>query len=418
VPDSLDSLPTPVIESSAPSSQAFKVIDWRQQWPILLVLLLAGGLSSATGTIVAPVFPEVIDQFQVGSQWAGVLVSAHTLTLALASPTLGLWADRIGGGPILVGSLLAYGLFGGLGGLSQGFWGMLWCRVLAGAAGGGIAAGAIGLLSILYASEVRSRLMGYAASVLSMATVIFPILGGWLGLYGWRWAFCLYGLGIPVALAAWLVVPTAVTPTTKTVDLSQTEGIGQLLRQRRIAALLLALGIASALFYVVVVYAPLYLKATIGASSIFNGAVLACRAIGAAMISAVGAHRLAGRIGRGSAIATGFLLMALTLGSIPHVQHPPLILLTALGFGLGFGLVMPNFYNALADRSPLRQRTGILAIGTGAASLGQFISPLLFGPVWTLGGIGVFYVAASVAATIGILYWLIGYWKWHCHGLP
>ncbi|WP_225889483.1 MFS transporter [Halomicronema hongdechloris] len=305
-----------------------------------------------------------------------------------------------------------------MGGLSQGFWAMLCCRALAGAAGGGIAAGGIGLLSTLYASEVRSRLMGYAASVLSMATVIFPILGGWLGLYGWRWAFCLYGLGIPVALAAWLVVPATVTPTANPVDLSQTQGVGRVLRQRRIAALLVALGVASALFYVVVVYAPLYLKAAIGASSMFNGIVLACRAIGAAIISAIGAHRLAHRIGRGAAIATGFLLMALSLGSIPHLQQPPLILLAALGFGLGFGLVMPNFYNALADRSPRHQRAGILAIGTGAASLGQFVSPVLFGPLWKVGGVSVFYVAAGIAATISSLYWLIGYWKLHRHGLP
>ncbi|WP_225889347.1 hypothetical protein [Halomicronema hongdechloris] len=103
MPDSLDSLPKPGVRSVASSSQVSTVLDWWRQWPVLLVLLLAGGLSSATGTIVAPVFPEVIDQFQVDSQWAGLLVSAHTLTLALASPTLGLLANRIGGGRIFSG---------------------------------------------------------------------------------------------------------------------------------------------------------------------------------------------------------------------------------------------------------------------------------------------------------------------------
>jgi len=41
--------------------------------------------------------------------------------------------------------------------------------------------------------------------------------------------------------------------------------------------------------YAVVIYAPLYLKATIGAGAILNGIVLASRAVGAAGISAFGA---------------------------------------------------------------------------------------------------------------------------------
>lgn len=381
-------------------------LQWRQQWPLLLVLLLAGGLSSATGTMVAPVFPEAIAQFQVTPQWAGLLVSTHTLTLALASPTLGLLANRIGGVRMLVASLLAYAGFGILGGLAQGFWGMLLCRALTGAAGGGIAASGIGLISTLYGGEARSRLMGYAASALSVATVVFPLLGGWLGLYGWRWAFGLYGLGLPVAIAAGSVLPRSATATGKTVDLSSGRGLSTTLMRPRTLLLLLALAVASALFYVVVVYAPLHLKAAIQASSLLNGSVLAARAVGAALISAIGAHRLSQRLGKGRAISVGFWLMAVSLATIPLLTLPPLILLAALVFGLGFGIVMPNFYNALADLSPLSQRAGVLAIGTGCASLGQFASPLCFGALWQLSGARVFYVAAGIAAIISILDWL------------
>ncbi|MEO0396529.1 MAG: MFS transporter [Cyanobacteria bacterium P01_A01_bin.137] len=379
------------------------LIPTRPPWQVLAVLMVAGCLSSAVGAIVAPVFPEIVEQFGLNSRWAGVLVSTHTLTTALASLVFGLLANRLGSRRILIACLVGYGVFGSLGAMAQGFWGIVLSRALVGAASGGIGAGSIGILSNLYDGEARTRMMGYATSALATATVIFPILGGWLGLYHWRWAFVLYGLGLPAALAGLLFLSRGQRSASA---LPKTHGIGNVIRQSNVLLLLLALATASAIFYVVVVYAPLYLKEAINASSLLNGCVLAARSVGAAVIAAVGAAKVSQRLGAGGAIATGFFLMAISLATIPNVLSPPLMLVAGLIFGLGFGLVMPNFYSALADLSPDTQRSGVLAIGTGCASLGQFISPFIFGPVWASAGTNVFYLAAVIAATVGFLNWL------------
>lgn len=376
----------------------------RQPWQVLALLMMAGCLSSAAGAVVAPVFPEIVAQFELSGRWAGVLVSAHTLTTALASLVFGLLASRLGSVRILLSCLVGYAFFGGLGATAHGFWGILLSRALVGIASGGIGAGSIGILSNLYDGEARTRMMGYATSALATATVIFPILGGWLGLYHWRWAFVLYGLGLPVALAGLFVLPKKMDY--RAADIPQANGISKILRQGRVVLILLALATASAIFYVVVVYAPLYLKEAINASSLLNGCVLAARSVGAAVIAAVGAARVSKRLGAGGAIATGFLLMAMSLATIPNVLAPPLMLLAGLLFGLGFGLVMPNFYSALADLSPDSQRSGVLAIGTGCASLGQFVSPVIFGPIWASADTHVFYVAAIIAAMVGGLNWM------------
>lgn len=390
---------TPVNPASPKSSS--RLIPSRQYLIILVVLIFAGALSSAAGTIVAPVFPEVIEQFQVTAQWAGLLVSMHTLTTALASPVLGLLANRLGGRSVLLLALVAYAVFGVMGAFSQGPGTMLLSRALVGVASGGIAAGSLGLISNLYDGDARSRIMGYAASILSTATMVFPLLGGALGLLGWRWAFALYGLGLPVALAT-LGLPRQRLRRANAVDLSQTKGIRQTLRRPNVMLLCLALAMVSAIFYIVVVYVPLYLKDAIGASTLLNGVVLASRAVGAAVISAVGASRLAKLLGANRAIALGFLLMAFSLATIPFLLTPATILLAALIFGLGFGIVMPNFYSSLADWSPDAVRPGVLAIGTGCASLGQFVSPLFFGPIWESAGVGVFYTGAGVALVMGL----------------
>ena len=376
----------------------------RPPWQLLAVLMVAGCLSSAAGAVVAPVFPDLVEQFGLSSRWAGVLVSTHTLTTALASLVFGLLASRLGSVRILIAGLVGYGIFGSLGAMAHGFWGILLSRALVGVASGGIGAGSIGILSNLYDGEARTRMMGYATSALATATVIFPILGGWLGLYHWRWAFVLYGLGLPAALAGLWILPKG--RRRKASGIPQTEGIGDILKQGQVLLILLALATASAIFYVVVVYAPLYLKEAIDASSLLNGFVLAARSVGAAVIAAVGAAKVSNRLGSGGAIAAGFMLMAVSLATIPNVLSPPMMLLAGLLFGLGFGLVMPNFYSALADLSPDSQRSGVLAIGTGCASLGQFISPFIFGPVWASAGTDVFFLAAVIAAAVGLLNWL------------
>lgn len=375
-------------------------ISFSKQAPTLLVLLAAGCLTSMTGGIIAPVFPEIVEQLRIDPAWAGTLVSIHTLMTALSSPVLGILADRIGKLKVLIFSLVCFGLFGAAGGLMQSYDSLLWTRALLGVSNGGIAAASIGLLGGMFEGESRSRVMGYATSALATASIIFPLLGGWVGSVHWRFTFCLYVLALPVALAASLILRKRKFQQATTVDLKNTQNLRTSLLKPGVLMLFLGLGLASAMFYVVIVYAPLYFKTAIGANTVINGAILASRAIGAAIVSAVGASLLAKRFGVTSAIGMGFGLMALTLIAIPHLEQVQLALFTALLFGVGFGIVMPNLYSILSDLSPVNQRSGILAIGTGISSLGQFLSPVFLGPVWKNSGEVVFYVAGAVGIII------------------
>ena len=71
---------------------------------------------------------------------------------------------------------------------------------------------------------------------------------------------------------------------------------------------------------------------------------------------------------------------------------------------MGFGIVVPSLYGLLADQAPMQLQSSILAAGTGAGFLGQFLFPILFAPVFGQVGItGVFYTAAIVALGAGSL---------------
>jgi len=370
----------------------------------LLVLLVAGSLTTMAGGVVAPILPEMVQQLHLDPAFAGNLVSMHCLTIALFSPPLGILADKVGRLRVLVPSLILYALFGMAGALLHTLGPLLVVRGLLGAASGGIAAASLGLLGSMYEGETRSQALGYATSTLTITGIAFPLLGGWVGSTHWQFAFFLYGLGLPLALLAALVLKDKQQTKAKPKAKDSGRKLREVLGHPYTLRLLLTLSLASVAMYAVVIYAPLYLKTTIGAGAALNGIVLASRAIGAAIVSAFGAKWLAKTLGAAQATAVGFGLMALTLMTIPLLHQISWIVLAAVFFGAGFGIVLPTLYSTLASLAPSDLRSSVLAAGTGAGFLGQFLSPIVLGPVLGFGGLeGVFYAAATIALVTGLL---------------
>lgn len=369
----------------------------------LLLLLFAGSLTGMAGGVVAPILPEMVQQLNLNPGLAANLVSLHCLTIALFSPPLGILADKIGRLQVLIPSLIIYALVGIAGAFMNTITPLLVTRGLLGAASGGIAAASLGLLASRYEGEARSQALGYATTMLTLTGIAFPLLGGWVGSYQWQYAFYLYGLGIPLAILSAIVLKESANQQKQAIATDGSK-LSTVLKQPYTLRILLCLGLASVAMYAVVIYAPLYLKQTIGASTVLNGIVLASRAIGAAAVSALGAKWLEKNLGANKAIALGCGLMALTLITIPLVHQIGLILLTAIFFGVGFGIALPLLYGTLANLAPPELRSSVLAMGTGVGFLGQFLSPILLAPVLNYGGLeGVFYGAAIVSMVTGML---------------
>ena len=372
----------------------------------LLVLLLAGSLTSVAGGVIAPILPEMVQQLHFDPGLAANLVTIHCLTIGLFSPPLGILADRVGRLRVLVPSLILYALFGIAGAFIHTLEPLLVMRGLLGAASGGIAAASLGLLASMYEGEARSQALGYATTTLTLTGIAFPLIGGWVGSLHWQYAFYLYGLGLPLALLAALLLreKSPAKSREKATAKDSAAKLTTVLGHPYTLRILLALTLASVAMYAVVIYAPLYLKETIGASTVLNGIVLATRAIGAAAISAVGIRWLEKTLGTAKAIALGCGLMAVTLTTIPLLHQLTWILLAAVLFGVGFGIVLPTLYGTLANLAPTEQKSSVLAMGTGVGFLGQFLSPILLAPVLGYGGLeGVFYAAALISLLTGLL---------------
>lgn len=369
--------------------------------PRLLILLAAGSLTTMAGAVVTPVLPEVIQQLNLDPVLAGNLVSMHCLTIALFSPVLGIVADRYSRLAVLIPALVCYAIFGVAGALMQNFWPLLLTRALLGAATGGIAAASLGLLSNLYEEPQRTQAIGYATGALTVTGIIYPLLGGWLGSAGWQNAFYLYAIGIILAIFAKGILPeTQHSGKTKTLD---GQKLAQVLKHSHTLWLLLTVSLMSATMYGFRIYLPLYLKANFQTGPVVNGIVLASTAIGVAAVSALGVSRLTRKWSLEQVIALGCGLMAAMMAGIPQLNHLNLIVPAAIVCGMGFGLILPSLYAALAQLSPAQMRSSVLAAGTGAGFLGQFLAPIIIGPILGWGGlIAVFYGAAIISILTGL----------------
>jgi MFS transporter, ACDE family, multidrug resistance protein len=344
-----------------------------------------------------------VQELQLDPRWAGTLVSIHALTSALATPVMGLLADRIGKLKVMLPCLVLYAVFGVSTTFLTEFQALVVSRALLGITSGGIAAATIGFLGSMYEGEERSRILGLATSAMTTAAILFPLVGGWVGNVEWRHAYYLYALSLPVAIASLFMFRDQKKRSTSILGTQEKGNLGKILRQPEVLRLYLLIGAAATVVYAIVIYTPLYLKAAIGADPELNGMILAIRAVGAAITSALGASWIAKQVGEKRAIALGFSLMAVTIALIPFLTQISLIVPTAILFGIGFGVVTPNVYNALASQTPADFRTTVLGLGTGFNSLGQFICPLLLGPVWKYGGLTYVFIAATAIAAIASL---------------
>ncbi len=377
---------------------------WRD--PVLCFLLLAGSLTVMAGAVIAPVLPELIVELNLSQGWAGSLVSAHYLTLAVFSPILGILADRYGQLRLLIPCLVAYAVVGISGAFLSDYAALLVARGLLGIASGGIAACSLGLLTRRYEGESRNQAIAYAATAITLANIIYPLMAVGLGHFNWRLAFGLYGVSAVLAIIAPLLfrkeggMPVSANrPTSATGNIRPIELLSSPASLRIFSSLI----VVSAVVYGTIIYLPIYLKTTLGSDLVWNGVILAIQAVGAAFSSGVLLNPLQQRLGSLRVTALSLGIMALFLMLFPHLTHLPILMLVSGLFGVSFGLVTPSLYNVLAHLAPAHLQSSILATGIGAGFLGQFLSPLVLGGILSMVGLkGVFYSCAGLAIALSL----------------
>lgn len=139
----------------------------------------------------------------------GIAIGIYGLTQAVFQIPFGLFSDRIGRKPLIVGGLLIFALGSAIAAMTDSIWGVILGRALQGS--GAIAAAVMALLSDLTREQNRTKAMAFIGVsfgiTFAIAMVAGPIITHAIGLSGLFWMIALLALGGVVITLLFIPTP-------------------------------------------------------------------------------------------------------------------------------------------------------------------------------------------------------------------
>jgi EmrB/QacA subfamily drug resistance transporter len=196
--------PTPARDTATPESQQRAPIG--VLFPALLLVML---LSALDQTIVTTALPTIVGEFGslAGLSW---VVTGYLLTSTIVLPLYGKLGDLYGRKIVLQFAIVIFLAGSALCGLARNMPELILLRALQGLGGGGLLVVTMAAIGDVVPPARRGRYQGMFGGVLGLATIVGPLLGGFLVQHlSWRWIFY---INVPLGLASLLVIGATFHP--------------------------------------------------------------------------------------------------------------------------------------------------------------------------------------------------------------
>jgi EmrB/QacA subfamily drug resistance transporter len=198
-------------------------ISVREKHLSVLAVLLVFLLSALDQTVVATALPRIVRDLHGFTLYAWV-TTAYMLSSTVAVPIVGKLNDLYGRKPVLIASICVFlggsalcgmaGEFGSLfgGGMMQ----LVVFRAVQGLGGAGLFTCAHTIIGDLYSPLQRARIVGWFGSAYGLASIVGPLIGGfladrgtlstaWVTISGWRLIFY---VNLPIGALSLLMIST------------------------------------------------------------------------------------------------------------------------------------------------------------------------------------------------------------------
>ena len=399
----------------------------------LMVTLL---LSALDQTIVGTAMPRIIAELQGFDHYAWV-TTAYLLSSTAVVPIVGKLSDIYGRKLFLIGGTALFVLASALCGLSQDMTQLIVFRGLQGIGAGVLMAMVFTTISSIFPPASRGRIQGVFASIFGFASIVGPLVGGYLtDALSWRWVFYVnLPLGLIALAVLWLGFPN-IRParTDRPIDVAGAvtlvAGVVPLLlalswgggeyawTSPRIVGLLLFAGVTIGLFlriesrapepiiplslfqnrivavatlamlcvtmgmFGTILFVPLFIQGVIGTSATESGTVMmpmmmtiiVGSIVGGQLISRTGRYKLVALFGLSTAALGMFLLSRMG----PDASYWTVVR-NMMIVGLGLGPTMPVFTIAAQNAVSFSQLGVVTSVTQFARSIGGTLGAALFG---------------------------------------
>ena len=194
--------------------------------------------------IIIPVVPGLIEQLIDGNlseaaSYGGWLTAAYAVMQFVFSPILGGLSDRFGRRPVLLFSLLGFGLDYLLTGFSPTIEWLFLGRILAGVTGASFTT-ANAYIADISTPEKRAQNFGLVGAAFGIGFILGPAMGGYLGQYGPRVPFFVAaGLSMVNFLYGFFILPESLAPENRRpFDWRRANPVGSLMNLGRYPVIL------------------------------------------------------------------------------------------------------------------------------------------------------------------------------------
>lgn len=164
---------------------------------VTIAIFVATFISAMEGTIVSTAMPTIVSDLK-GVAIMNWVVSIFLLTNAIATPIYGKLADRIGRKPVFIFGLVVFVIGSAMSGLSNSMTSLIIWRAIQGVGAGTIMPVSFTIIADIYPMEKRAKVMGWNGSAWGIASVIAPLLGGFIvDKLTWHWVFF---INVPIGI--------------------------------------------------------------------------------------------------------------------------------------------------------------------------------------------------------------------------
>jgi EmrB/QacA subfamily drug resistance transporter len=191
----------PPSQQALPQPSANGEMSHRQIVEALVGILAALFVGMVSSTIVSNALPTIIGDLNASQRAYTWVVTASLLAMTATTPIWGKISDLYNKKFLLQLAIVVFVIGSAAAGLSQNVGELIGFRVIQGVGMGGITALAQTVIGAMIPPRQRGRYNGYLGSVMALATVSGPLIGGVIvdSALGWRWCFYVC---VPLAVIA------------------------------------------------------------------------------------------------------------------------------------------------------------------------------------------------------------------------